>query len=66
MGIADIVILVLVAAAFVAVCLRIKRKGSCADCSQGGSCSHAKHGSGSCPAMKGVDKVADELGRGVH
>ena len=34
----DIVILLLVAIAFVAVCVRIYRKGTCADCAQGGVC----------------------------
>ena len=66
MGIADFIILGLIAAAFVAVVLRVRRKGACADCAQGGSCPSCgskKHGC--CPAAKGVDRVADELGRGV-
>ena len=66
MGIADIIILALIAAGVIAVILRVRRKGTCADCAQGGTCEHAKHGKGSCPAVKGVDTVADELGRGVH
>ncbi len=66
MGLLDIIILVAIAAAFVAVVLRVRKKGACADCAQGGSCEHARRGSGSCPAMKGVDEVADELGRGVR
>ena len=36
MSLIDIVILAVIAVAFVAVCIRIKRKGSCADCAQGG------------------------------
>ncbi len=64
MGVADIIILALVAAAFIAVCVRVRRKGTCADCSSAGSCSSC--GQKSCPACKGVDKVADDLGRGVH
>lgn len=67
MSLIDIVILAVIAAAFVAVCIRVKRKGSCADCAQGGTC--GGHCSGaqkkSCPACKGVDKVAEDLGRGV-
>lgn len=64
MGPLDIIILGLVAIAFVAVIVRVRRKGTCGDCAQGGSCSHAR--GGSCPAAKGVDTVADELGRGVR
>ncbi len=66
MGVFDIIVLALIAIALVAVVRRVRKKGTCGDCAQGGSCDHAKHSSGSCPAMKGVDKVADELGRGVH
>lgn len=71
MGLADIIILALIAAAFVAVCVRIKRKGTCADCSEAGTCSGhcSSHCSprkqASCPACKGVDKVAEDLRRGV-
>ncbi|MBE6469901.1 MAG: hypothetical protein E7001_08175 [Coriobacteriaceae bacterium] len=60
----DIIILALVAIAFVAVCLRVRRKGSCGDCSSAGTCS-ASH-KRSCPAMKGVDQVERELSRGVR
>lgn len=63
MGPLDIIILALIAVAFVAVCVRVRRKGSCADCAQGGTCSHAH--TGDCPALKGVDQVANELGRGI-
>lgn len=71
MGLADIIILALIAAAFVAVCVRIKRKGTCADCSEAGTCgghcsSHCSpREQASCPACKGVDKVAEDLRRGV-
>lgn len=64
---ADIIVLALVAVAFVAVCVRVRRKGSCADCASAGVCtghcsSSAKK---SCPAMKGVDAVAQELEQSV-
>ncbi len=76
----DIVVLVLIGIAFAAVCVRMYRKGSCADCAQGGyctgHCSNGKKGAGlfgrkknaapaTCAALKGVDKVAEELSRGV-
>lgn len=67
MNLVDIVILALVATAFVAICLRARRKGSCADCAsaQGcpGSCPSGRQGL--CPAARGVDAVAERLGRGV-
>ncbi len=64
----DIVILALIAVAFVAACVHIGRKGSCGDCSAGGTCSGSCSASckKSCPAMKGVDAVADQLGRNVR
>ena len=34
----DIVVLAVIGIAFVAVCVRIYRKGTCADCAQGGAC----------------------------
>lgn len=68
MSLVDIVILVVIAVAFAAVCIRIKRKGSCADCAQGascsGNCSSAQRRN--CPACKGIDRVTEELGRGVR
>ena len=33
----DIVVLAVIGIAFVAVCVRIYRKGTCADCAQGGA-----------------------------
>lgn len=67
MGPVDFIILALVAVAFAAVCVRVRRKGSCADCAQGGTCSgHCSSSErASCPALEGVDAVADKLGRGV-
>lgn len=34
----DIVVLAVIGVAFVAVCVRVYRKGTCADCAQGGVC----------------------------
>lgn len=64
----DIAILLIVAVAFIAVCVRIKRRGTCVDCSEGASCSgHCSASCGdSCSACKGVDEVAERLGRGVR
>lgn len=64
MSLLDVIILAAIAAAFIAVCVRVRKKGTCADCIEGGSCSHAH--AGGCPAVKGVDRVAEELGRGVR
>ena len=75
----DIIVLLLIAVAFVAVCVRMYRKGSCADCAQGGYCTgHCSSGKKkrlfgrkraqeqpTCAALKGVDQVAAELSRGV-
>lgn len=66
MSLIDYIILGLIAAAFAAVCVRIKRKGGCADCAQGGACpGSCGSDRSSCPACKGVDKVSRELSRGV-
>ncbi|MBY4797275.1 hypothetical protein K6V98_02700 [Collinsella sp. AGMB00827] len=65
MNLTDIIILSLVAVAFVAVIIRVLKKGSCGDCAQGGSCRSSKH-KGGCPAMKGVDEIERELSKGVH
>ena len=75
----DIIVLLLIAVTFVAVCVRMHRKGSCADCAQGGYCTgHCSSGKkkghlgpkkntgpATCAALKGVDRVAEELSRGV-
>lgn len=68
MNLIDIVLLALIAVAFIAVCVRTYRKGSCADCAAGGTCSGSCSSRGKkkgCPALKGVDAVAEELSRGV-
>ena len=69
MGLApiDIIVLALIAIAFVAVCVRTYRKGSCADCAQGGVCTGHCGGKRkkTCAALKGVDRVEAELSRGV-
>lgn len=68
LSIADIVVLALIAIAFVAVCVRVYRKGSCADCASAGVCTG--HCSSStkkkCPALRGVDAVAEELDRNIR
>lgn len=70
----DILILLVIAVAFVAVVLRVRKKGTCADCGSSGSCPSCGNGSGlrrlgrkkaTCPACEGVDKVASKLGQGV-
>ncbi len=63
----DFIVLALIAVAFVVVCVRTWRKGTCADCAQGGVCTgHCSAGTKKrCPALKGVDEVARDLGRGV-
>lgn len=63
----DYIVLALIAVAFIAVCVRTYRKGTCADCAQGGVCTghcssvHKK----TCAALKGIDRVEKELSRGV-
>lgn len=73
----DVVILLLVAAAFVAVVVRVRRHGSCGDCASSGSCPSCgssksrrtlfgrRSAKATCPACEGVDAVAERLGRGV-
>ncbi|WP_270240481.1 hypothetical protein [Collinsella tanakaei] len=63
----DIILLVVIGAAFVAVLMRIKRKGTCGDCSSSGSCSGrcSSKQKSCCAATKGVDAVERELSRGV-
>lgn len=79
MALIDIVVLAVIGVLFFLVCLRIWRKGTCADCAQGGYCDHKACGTHGhprkgrklfakkavCPAVKGVDEVAAELSRGV-
>ncbi len=66
----DLVILALVAVAFVAVVLRIRKKGTCGDCASSGSCSGSWASCGtakraSCPACAGIDATAEHLAAGV-
>lgn len=58
----DIVVLAVIGIAFVAVCVRIYRKGTCA---QGGVCTGHCSNKKTCAALKGVDKIAEDLGRGI-
>ena len=58
----DIVVLAVIGIAFVAVCVRIYRKGTCADCAQGGVCTGHCSNKKTCAALKGVDKIAERLG----
>ncbi len=67
----DFLIIALVLAAFVAVILRVRKKGTCGDCAQAGSCGGACAGcstrrGASCPACEGVDRVAEKLSRNVN
>ena len=52
----DIVVLAVIGVAFVAVCVRIYRKGTCADCAQGGVCTGHCSNKKTCAALKGVEK----------
>ena len=54
----DIVVLAVIGVAFVAVCVRVYRKGTCADCAQGGVCTGHCSNKKTCAALKGVDKIA--------
>ena len=58
----DIVVLAVIGIAFVAVCVRIYRKGTCADCAQGGVCTGHCSNKKTCAALKGVDKIAEDPG----
>ena len=75
----EVFVLALVLGWFAYSVWRAWSKGTCVDCAEGdfctGHCSSRKRGrfgrrrkqaQASCPAMKGVDQVAEELGRGVH
>lgn len=64
----DIILLAVIGAAFIAVVLRIRHKGTCGDCGSTGSCSCSGCSAsrrGSCPAAEGADEIADRLGRGL-
>lgn len=60
----DIVVLAVVGIAFVAVCAHLPQ-GTCADCAQGGVCTGHCSNKKTCAALKGVDKIAEDLGRGI-
>lgn len=66
----DIAILAAVGIAFVAVVIRIRKKGTCGDCASAGSCGGSCASCGaekraSCPACEGADRVAERLSRGI-
>ncbi len=61
----DIVILLLVAIAFVAVCVRIYRKGTCADCAQGGVCTGHCSNKKTCAAVSSKAQTS-KCPAGVH
>lgn len=62
----DVLIIALVLTAFVAVILRVRKKGTCGDCAQAGSCAGCSTRRGvACPACEGVDRVAEKLSRNV-
>ena len=62
----EIAVLAIIAVAFIAVCVRMWRHGSCADCAQGGCCTgHCGSKKKTCAAVKGVDRVVSELERDV-
>lgn len=63
MGPVDIVILALVLAGVAAVVVRVSRKGVCADCAEGATCSGHCGRKKTCPAAKGSDKVYEELAK---
>lgn len=64
----DVIVLALIAIAFIAVCIRIWRKGTCADCVAGGVCTGhcGSNRRKSCAAMKGLDEVERDLSKGVR
>lgn len=57
----DIVILALIAAALIAVVMRVRRKGVCADCSEAGTCAHK----GACMAHVDPKEIEKRLGKGL-
>ncbi len=61
----EIVVLLLVGATFVAACVRMWRRGTCADCAQGDVCTGHCGKKKTCAAVRGVDQVASDLSRGV-
>lgn len=70
MGIIDVVIIAVIAAAFAAVVLRIRKKGMCGSCSNEGSCGGSCAGCSAskrktCPACSGIDETAQKLSQGI-
>ena len=67
MHLIDFVILGLIAIAFIAVCVRTWKYGTCVDCAAAGVCTghcsreHQKH----CAAFKGLDQVEKDLSKGL-
>ena len=62
----DIVVLAVIGIAFVAVCVRIYRKGTCADCAQGGVCTGHCSNKKTCAALKPrLKRPASIRSRGV-
>lgn len=62
----DIVVLAVIGIAFVAVCVRIYRKRHLRRLRSGGVCTGHCSNKKTCAALKGVDKIAEDLGRGIH
>lgn len=61
----DIVVLAVIG---VSVCRCVRAhlpQGTCADCAQGGVCTGHCSNKKTCAALKGVDKIAEDLGRGI-
>ncbi len=61
----DIVVLAVIGIAFVAVCVRIYRKGHLRRLRSGWRLHGALLQQKTCAALKGVDKIAEDLGRGI-
>lgn len=67
----DFVIIALIAVAFGAVVVRVRKKGTCGDCAQAGSCGGSCAGCSTfkratCPACEGVEQTVKKLGRGIE
>lgn len=66
----DFAIVVLIAAAFAAVVIRVRKKGLCADCSNAGACGGSCKGCGpsaraKCPACEGLERTVEKLGGNI-
>lgn len=63
----DFVIIALIAVAFGAVVVRVRKKGTCGDCAQAGSCAGCSTSKrATCPACEGVEQTVKKLGRGIE